>query len=81
LPSILRIPRSFVLAVLLLLTVFGFLHLDADFPNRARWIDDAAKFTDEGWWASGAIHHQLTGHWLVQGDYNPIVAVPCGPCC
>ena len=50
--------------------------MDADFPNHARWIDDAAKFTDEGWWASGAIHHNFTGQWLLPGDYNPIVAVP-----
>jgi Dolichyl-phosphate-mannose-protein mannosyltransferase len=56
--------------------IAGFLHLNADFPNYSRWMDDSAKFTDEGWWAAGAIRHILTGHWLVEHDYDPMVAVP-----
>jgi 4-amino-4-deoxy-L-arabinose transferase-like glycosyltransferase len=71
-----RVPRWSIWLVLLLLAGGALLHLDADFPNHSRWIDDGAKFTDEGWWASGAIHHMLTGHWLVPGDYNPMIAVP-----
>ncbi len=76
LPIIRRVPSWCVWTILILLAAGAFLHLDADFPNHSRWIDDGAKFTDEGWWASGAIHHILTGRWLVPGDYNPMIAVP-----
>ena len=62
--------------LLVLLAAAGFLHLGADFPNHSRWIDDAAKFTDEGWYASGALNHHLTGHWLRPGDFNPMVTIP-----
>ncbi len=78
-PSILRMSRRASFGLLGLLAVLGFVHLSADFPNHSRWIDDAAKFTDEGWWASGAIRHTLTGRWVVPGDYNPIFAVPLWP--
>jgi hypothetical protein len=76
LPIIRRVPSWCVWAILILLAGGAFLHLNADFPNYSRWVDDGAKFTDEGWWASGAIHHILTGRWLVPGDYNPMIAVP-----
>src|SRR5580658_4541561 len=62
--------------LLVLLAAAGFLHLGADFPNHSRYIDDAAKFTDEGWYASGALNHHLTGHWLRPGDFNPMVTIP-----
>ena len=70
------IPRGLVWGLLLLLGAAAFLHLNADFPHNSRWIDDAARFTDEGWWASGALNQILTGHWLRPGDYNPVVAAP-----
>ncbi len=53
--------------------------LTADFPNHSPWMIDQAKFTDEGWWASGAVRHFLIGHWQIAGDYNPAVAVPVWP--
>lgn len=62
--------------LLVLLAAAGFLHLGADFPNHSRWVDDAAKFTDEGWYAAGALNHHLTGHWLRPGDFNPMVTIP-----
>ena len=76
-----RLARSRILLpcvwMLLALLVFaGFFHLGADFPNHSRWVDDAAKFTDEGWYAAGALNHSLTGHWLRQGDFNPVVTIP-----
>ncbi|HEV2644848.1 MAG TPA: hypothetical protein VGU46_00635 [Acidobacteriaceae bacterium] len=74
-----RVPRWLVFLVLLFLAVVGFAHLDADFPNHSRWIDDAAKFTDEGWWASSAIRHTLNGHWIAPHDYNPGVVLPLWP--
>jgi len=76
LPTIVGVPRWCIWIVLVLLAGFAFQHLSADFPNHSRWMDDSAKFTDEGWWASGAINHILTGHWLLPGGYNPMVAVP-----
>jgi hypothetical protein len=71
-----RRANAFIWILLALFVVLGFLHLGADFPNHSRWMDDPAKFTDEGWWASGAFDHILTGHWLRAGDYNPMVANP-----
>ncbi len=56
-----------------------FFHLTADFPNWSLWMIDQAKFTDEGWWASAAVRHVLTGHWYAPGDYNPAVALPVWP--
>jgi 4-amino-4-deoxy-L-arabinose transferase-like glycosyltransferase len=56
-----------------------FCWLTADFPNGSVWGIDQAKYTDEGWWASGAVNHQLLGHWNVAGDYNPAAALPVWP--
>jgi 4-amino-4-deoxy-L-arabinose transferase-like glycosyltransferase len=56
-----------------------FAYLRADFPNHSPWMIDQAKFTDEGWWASAATRHFLTGHWNIAGDYNPAIAVPVWP--
>ena len=62
-----------------LLGIFKFCYLSADFPNDSLWMIDQAKYTEEGWWASGAVMHFLTGHWYVAGDYNPAVALPVWP--
>jgi hypothetical protein len=61
------------------LCLLRFFFLTADFPNHSPWIIDQAKFTDEGWWASGAISHHLFGRWTVPGDYNPVVVLPVWP--
>jgi 4-amino-4-deoxy-L-arabinose transferase-like glycosyltransferase len=61
------------------LSIVKFFYLVADFPNYSPWMIDQAKFTDEGWWASAAVRHVLTGHWYVQGDYNPAIALPVWP--
>jgi hypothetical protein len=66
-----------VLAVALCLLRFACLR--ADFPNHSPWMIDQAKFTDEGWWASGAVRHFVLGHWQIAGDYNPAIAVPVWP--
>ncbi|HEX3435566.1 MAG TPA: phospholipid carrier-dependent glycosyltransferase [Pseudacidobacterium sp.] len=55
-----------------------FLHLRADFPNFSPWMD-YSKYTDEGWYGSGAIRYFLTGNWRVPGDFNPAVALPVWP--
>ena len=67
------------LSLALVLCLMRFVHLRADFPNHSPWIMDEAKYTDEGWWASGAVRHFLIGHWQIPGDYNPAVAVPVWP--
>ncbi len=61
------------------LCALRFWHLTADFPNLTPWFSDQAKYTDEGWWASAAVTHQLTGRWILVGDYNPVLAVPVWP--
>jgi 4-amino-4-deoxy-L-arabinose transferase-like glycosyltransferase len=75
-PTIVSISRRVVWGLLLLLGAAAFLHLNADFPHHSRWIDDSARYTDEGWYASGALNHILTGHWLREGDFNPVVTIP-----
>jgi 4-amino-4-deoxy-L-arabinose transferase-like glycosyltransferase len=68
-----------LLVLTLALCVLRLAFLRADFPNHSPWMLDQAKFTDEGWWASGAVRHFLIDHWQVPGDYNPAVAVPVWP--
>jgi len=65
--------------LIIALCVLRFFFLTADFPDQSPWVSDQAKFTDEGWWASGAITHHLLGRWTVPGDYNPVVALPVWP--
>jgi hypothetical protein len=77
-----RAVRWLRIAFLLLvcaLALLRFVHLKADFPDYSDWMSDQAKFTDEGWWAQGAVMHRLLGHWNVPGDYNPAAATPVWP--
>ena len=72
------------LEILWLLAIAGFailhtLHLRADFPNGTPWMNDWAKYTDEGWYGNAAIRWHLTGHWYLKGDFNPAPAVPVWP--
>ncbi|MEK6396683.1 MAG: glycosyltransferase family 39 protein, partial [Terriglobus sp.] len=62
-------------SISILLYSLYFLHLDADFPNFSPW-NDLSKITDEGWYASGAVHHAMLGHWHTAGAFNPSVAMP-----
>jgi 4-amino-4-deoxy-L-arabinose transferase-like glycosyltransferase len=71
--------HAILVLVALLLCLLRFAFLRADFPNHSPWMLDQAKFTDEGWWSSGAVRHFLIGHWEVEGDYNPAVVVPAWP--
>ena len=68
-----------LLLLAFLLCLLRFAWLRADFPDHSPWMLDQAKYTDEGWWASGAVRHFLIGHWEVAGDYNPAVVVPVWP--
>jgi 4-amino-4-deoxy-L-arabinose transferase-like glycosyltransferase len=64
---------------LIALLVIRFIHPAADFPLHSRWIDDAGRYTDEGWYSSGAIDHVLHGAWTIPGDFNPVVDIPVWP--
>ncbi|MDE3186946.1 MAG: glycosyltransferase family 39 protein [Acidobacteriota bacterium] len=55
------------------------LHLRADFPNHSPWLNDWAKYTDEGWYGNAAIRAHLFGNWYLPGDFNPAPAVPVWP--
>ncbi len=70
-----RLFVAFWIAVLAVASL-RYVHLSADFPNNTPWMDDQAKYTDEGWYASGAVVHEITGHWYAAGDFNPAVALP-----
>jgi 4-amino-4-deoxy-L-arabinose transferase-like glycosyltransferase len=59
--------------------IIRFIHPAADFPLHTRWIDDAGRYTDEGWYSSGAIDHILRGVWILPGDFNPVVDLPVWP--
>jgi 4-amino-4-deoxy-L-arabinose transferase-like glycosyltransferase len=55
-----------------------FVHLRADFPHGTPW-NDSSKITDEGWYAGGAIHHYVFGHWFLADSFNAAVALPVWP--
>ncbi|HVT98884.1 MAG TPA: phospholipid carrier-dependent glycosyltransferase, partial [Acidobacteriaceae bacterium] len=81
-PTVIRQPRRWFYALwiagLVVLFCLHFPHLLADFPNDSPWMD-YAKYTDEGWYGNAAVRHALTGHWSLQGDFNPAVALPVWP--
>ena len=66
----------FWLAGIAVLAAVHCIHLTADFPNHSPWMDDWAKYTDEGWYGNAAIRAHLFGNWYVPGDFNPAPAVP-----
>lgn len=63
--------------LLLLLLSLRFVSLLADPPAGISTSGDL--YTDEGWWAANASARVLTGHWYVQGGYNPAVVAPVMP--
>lgn len=65
------------LGVSLLLLGLRFINLNADFPYRIN--NSADVYTDEGWWSNSAIIHQLTGQWILEGDFNPVIYLPVFP--
>lgn len=67
------------LAVIAGFAILHALNLRADFPNHSPWIDDWAKYTDEGWYGNAAVRAHLFGNWYLPGDFNPAPAVPVWP--
>jgi hypothetical protein len=68
-----------ILILFISLSALGlrFVHLEADFPYQINWSGDL--YTDEGWYSNNAIAHALTGRWIIEGDFNPIVSLPVFP--
>lgn len=77
------VPKRSLYAVwAVLIGAFAVLHalnLSADFPNHTPWLNDWAKYTDEGWYANAAVRAHLFGNWYIPGDFNPAPAVPVWP--
>lgn len=69
--------RLWIAAIVVLFALHA-VHLRADFPNFSPWMD-YSKYTDEGWYGKAAIEHYVLGHWRVEGDFNPSVALPVFP--
>ena len=51
-------------------------HICADFPNFHFYSQERARFTDEGFYTSAALHHFTLGHASVPGSWNPGVFMP-----
>lgn len=60
--------------VAVLISAARLLWIEADFPAGLNWSGDL--YTDEGGYASAAVLFVTAGHWLVPGDFNPIVNMP-----
>jgi len=79
-------PRALTLGTLPTIVIFflslsalglRFVQLEADFPYQINWSGDL--YTDEGWYSNNAIAHALTGRWIIEGDFNPIISLPVFP--
>jgi hypothetical protein len=68
---------------LLLLTIcllaLRFWHIRADFPDFHFYSQERARFTDEGFYTSAALHHFILGRAYVPGSWNPGVLMPVWP--
>lgn len=73
-PRLWRIAKILMFAVILVIAILRFLHLDADFPRGATW--SGVLNTDEGWWCYGGICHYLTGQWHMEGVFDPMINQP-----
>jgi 4-amino-4-deoxy-L-arabinose transferase-like glycosyltransferase len=78
-----RLFRNHKLSILLLvaavLLALRFLHLGADFPDYHFYSQERARFTDEGFYASAALHFFTLGRAYIPGGWNPGVFMPVWP--
>ncbi|MGH2619220.1 MAG: ArnT family glycosyltransferase [Anaerolineales bacterium] len=68
------LPTILILFISLSALGLRFVDLEADFPHQINWSGDL--YTDEGWYSNNAIAHELTGRWIIEGDFNPIISLP-----
>jgi 4-amino-4-deoxy-L-arabinose transferase-like glycosyltransferase len=54
-------------------------HIRADFPDYHFYSQERARFTDEGFYTSAALHHFTLGRAYVPGSWNPGVFMPVWP--
>lgn len=68
----------FLLAIVCLLGL-RLWHIRADFPDYHFYVQDRARFTDEGFYTGAALNHFLFGHAYIPGGWNPGVFMPVWP--
>ena len=54
-------------------------HIRADFPDFHFYSQERARFTDEGFYTSAALHYFTLGRAYVPGSWNPGVFMPMWP--
>ncbi|MHB1675005.1 MAG: ArnT family glycosyltransferase [Acidobacteriaceae bacterium] len=54
-------------------------HIRADFPDFHFYSQERARFTDEGFYTSAALHYFTLGHAYIPGSWNPGVFMPVWP--
>ncbi|MEO6828715.1 MAG: glycosyltransferase family 39 protein [Acidobacteriaceae bacterium] len=71
------------LLILLLLTAIllalRLIHIHADFPTYHFYSQERARFTDEGFYTSAALHYFTLGQAYIPGGWNPGVFMPIWP--
>jgi 4-amino-4-deoxy-L-arabinose transferase-like glycosyltransferase len=71
------------LIILLLITAcllaLRLCHLRADFPSYHFYSQERARFTDEGFYTSAAVHFFTLGRAYIPGGWNPGVFMPVWP--
>ncbi len=74
-----RMTRLFLLAFIVCLLGLRLWHIRADDPCGTLYSQDRAAFTDEGLYASAALHHFVLGHVYIPGGWNPGEFMPAWP--
>jgi 4-amino-4-deoxy-L-arabinose transferase-like glycosyltransferase len=71
--------KTYFLVLIIIASIFmglRFINLEADFPSGL--TPSRVLYSDEGWYANGAINYWLGGRWYIQGDFNPMINMPLG---
>lgn len=71
--------RLVLLLLALCLLALRLWHLRADFPDYHFYSQERARFTDEGFYTSAALHHFTLGHAYIPGSWNPGIFMPVWP--
>lgn len=71
--------RLVLLLLAVCLLVLRLWHIRADFPDYHFYSQERARFTDEGFYTSAALHHFTLGRAYVPGSWNPGVFMPVWP--